>query len=56
MTYQSFVAIAGKPSAPLWSMYSKLPPIGNVEEEILGVPSIHDLGYKDVKQVMPSFI
>ncbi|XP_020590382.1 (6-4)DNA photolyase [Phalaenopsis equestris] len=56
LTYKSFVAIAGKPSAPLCSIYSLLPPIGDVAGyKFHGVPSIHDLGYKDVTQEFSPF-
>ncbi|KAG0486358.1 hypothetical protein HPP92_008453 [Vanilla planifolia] len=56
LTYQSFVAIAGKPPAPLSLVYNQLPAIGDVAGyELLSIPSIYDLGYKDVEQVFSPF-
>lgn len=52
LTYQSFVALAGKPPDPLAKTYSELPPVGNVGKvELLNVPTIEELGYKDIEQV-----
>nr|DAD44841.1 TPA_asm: hypothetical protein HUJ06_003071 [Nelumbo nucifera] len=51
LSYQSFLKIAGKPSPPLSTTISWLPPIGNVEDlEILGIPTIKELGYGDIRQ------
>lgn len=52
MTYQSFVALAGEPPAPLMQTYTMLPPIGDLEGyEVLNIPTIQELGYADVEQV-----
>ncbi|XP_064936443.1 (6-4)DNA photolyase isoform X2 [Musa acuminata AAA Group] len=51
LTYQSFVALAGKPPDPLAKTYSELPPVGNVGKvELLNIPTIEELGYKDIEQ------
>ncbi|URE37948.1 FAD binding domain of DNA photolyase [Musa troglodytarum] len=51
LTYQSFVALAGKPPDPLAKTYSELPPVGNVGKvELLNIPTIEELGYRDIEQ------
>ncbi|WOL11929.1 (6-4)DNA photolyase [Canna indica] len=51
LTYKSFVALAGEPSESLVETYSQLPPVGNVgESELLSIPTIEELGYKDIEQ------
>ncbi|KAF9612630.1 hypothetical protein IFM89_003072 [Coptis chinensis] len=51
LTYQSFLKLAGKPSPPLASTVSLLPPVGSTGDlEILGVPTIEQLGYGDISQ------
>ncbi|XP_042411116.1 (6-4)DNA photolyase-like isoform X1 [Zingiber officinale] len=57
LTYQSFIALAGKPEGPLEVTYSKLPPVGNVgESELLTVPTIEELGYKEtIEEEFPPF-
>ena len=52
MTYQSFIAIAGEPPAPIFEEYSELPPVGDTGEyELLPVPTVEELGYGDISQV-----
>lgn len=51
LTYQSFLALAGEPLAPLTRTYTVLPPIGDLGGyEPLNIPTIQELGYKDVEQ------
>ncbi|XP_047076595.1 (6-4)DNA photolyase-like [Lolium rigidum] len=51
LTYQSFLNIAGEPSAPLTEEYSVLPPIGDTGEcELFSVPKLEELGYGDISQ------
>lgn len=51
LTYKSFITLAGEPPAPLAETYSALPPIGDLGGcEILSIPTIHELGYTDLKQ------
>ncbi|XP_078177322.1 DNA photolyase family protein isoform X2 [Carex rostrata] len=51
LTYQSFIALAGRPVDPLTTKYSLLPPIGETgDHELLSVPKIEDLGYGDISQ------
>lgn len=51
LTYQSFLKLAGKPSPPLASAISSLPPVGvGGDCETLRVPTIEDLGYGDISQ------
>ncbi|XP_042494709.1 (6-4)DNA photolyase isoform X2 [Macadamia integrifolia] len=51
LSYQSFVKLAGQPPPPLSTEISLLPPVGNVGNfEVLGVPSIKELGYDDIRQ------
>uniref|UniRef100_A0A6V7QQQ2 (6-4)DNA photolyase n=1 Tax=Ananas comosus var. bracteatus TaxID=296719 RepID=A0A6V7QQQ2_ANACO len=51
LTYQSFVALAGKPPEPLSVTYHELPPVGDTGEyQLLSVPKIEELGYGDISQ------
>jgi len=51
LTYQSFMAIAGEPPAPIFEEYSELPPVGDTGEyELLPVPTVEELGYGDISQ------
>ncbi|KAL5708649.1 (6-4)DNA photolyase [Ranunculus cassubicifolius] len=51
MTYQSFLKLAGKPSSPLASTISFLPPVGMTGDfKTLKVPTIGELGYGDISQ------
>ncbi|KAF8400694.1 hypothetical protein HHK36_013994 [Tetracentron sinense] len=51
LNYQSFVKLAGKPSSPLSTTVSSLPPVGNIgDSEMLRVPTIKELGYGDIRQ------
>ncbi|KAG2649360.1 hypothetical protein PVAP13_1NG108400 [Panicum virgatum] len=51
LTYQSFIAIAGEPPAPIFEEYSELPPVGDTGEyELLPVPTVEELGYGDISQ------
>jgi cryptochrome len=52
LTYQSFIALAGRPVDPLATTYSLLPPLGETgDHELLNVPKIEDLGYGDISEV-----
>lgn len=51
LSYQSFVKLAGEPPSPLSTMYSSLPPVGQLGScDISDVPTIRDLGYGDSEQ------
>ncbi|OVA00500.1 DNA photolyase [Macleaya cordata] len=51
LSYQSFLKLAGKPSPPLATTVSSLPPVGNTRDyEMLRVPTIKELGYGDISQ------
>ncbi|KAI3892952.1 hypothetical protein MKW92_038098 [Papaver armeniacum] len=51
LSYQSFLKLAGDPSLPVASTVSLLPPLGNnVDHEMLGIPTIKELGYGDMLQ------
>ncbi|MQM06510.1 hypothetical protein Taro_039331 [Colocasia esculenta] len=52
LTYQSFVKLVGQPPSPIAQRVTSLPPVGDVGEyEILGVPTLQELGYGDIGQV-----
>lgn len=52
LSYQSFVKLAGEPPSSLSTVYSSLPPVGNLGScDISEVPTIRDLGYGDAEQV-----
>uniref|UniRef100_I1KVB3 (6-4)DNA photolyase n=1 Tax=Glycine max TaxID=3847 RepID=I1KVB3_SOYBN len=51
LSYQSFVKLAGEPPSSLSTVYSSLPPVGNLGScDISEVPTIRDLGYGDAEQ------
>ncbi|KAJ4959065.1 hypothetical protein NE237_026176 [Protea cynaroides] len=51
LNYQSFVKLAEQPQPPLSTIISSLPPVGNVGIcEVLGVPTLKELGYSEIIQ------
>ncbi|KAJ8640574.1 hypothetical protein MRB53_017268 [Persea americana] len=56
LTYQSFVKLAGQPLSPLSQTLTSLPPVGNVgDAETLSVPTIEELGYRDIQEEFSPF-
>ena len=56
VSYQSFLKLAGQPSwasSPLTMTLSSLPPVGELGNcEIFDVPTVKELGYEDIEQVL----